>query len=50
MSLEHILLGMQREPSTGYELGKKFSEGARHFWFAELSQIYPTLKRMRDRG
>jgi PadR family transcriptional regulator AphA len=50
MSLNHILLGMLREPSTGYELGKEFSEGAQHFWFAELSQIYPTLKRMRDRG
>ncbi len=50
MSLDHILLGMLRQPSTGYELGRQFSEGAQHFWFAERSQIYPALKRMRDRG
>ena len=50
MSLDHILLGMLRQPSTGYELGRQFSERAQHFWFAERSQIYPALKRMRDRG
>ncbi len=50
MSLDHILLGMLRRPSTGYELGKEFSRSAQHFWFAERSQIYPTLKRMRDGG
>lgn len=38
------------QPSTGYELGRQFGEGAQHFWFAERSQIYPTLKRMRDRA
>jgi DNA-binding PadR family transcriptional regulator len=26
----------------------RFSEQAQHFWFAERSQIYPALKRMRD--
>ncbi len=50
MSLEHILLGYLREPSTGYDLGKEFAEGARHFWFAERSQIYPLLKRLERRG
>ena len=50
MSLEHILLGYLREPATGYELGREFSAGARHFWFAELSQIYPTLKRLEAKG
>lgn len=50
MSLDHILLGMLRRPSTGYELGTEFSKSAQHFWFAERSQIYPTLKRMRDGG
>ncbi len=51
MSLEHILLGMLREKrASGYELKKAFNEGARHFWFAELSQIYPTLKSLEQQG
>ena len=50
MSLDHILLGYLQTPSTGYDLGKEFEQGARHFWFAEKSQIYPTLKRLEDRG
>ncbi len=50
MSLEHILLGMLRSPSTGYDLGKRFAEAPAHFWFAERSQIYPTLKRMESQG
>lgn len=50
MSLEHILLGMLREPATGYDLGKEFHEGARHFWHAERSQIYPTLGRLEKKG
>ena len=50
MSLDHILLGLLREPATGYDLGNVFSENVRHFWSAELSQIYPTLKRLEQRG
>ena len=50
MSLDHILLGYLRRPATGYDLGREFEEGARHFWFAELSQIYPTLKRLESKG
>ena len=50
MSLDHILLGLLREPATGYDLGNAFSESVRHFWSAELSQIYPTLKRLEQRG
>jgi DNA-binding PadR family transcriptional regulator len=50
MSLEHILLGMLREPASGYDLKTAFNEGARHFWSAELSQIYPALKHMQRRG
>jgi DNA-binding PadR family transcriptional regulator len=50
MSLEHILLGMLREPATGYALRRDFEQVARHFWSAELSQIYPTLARMERRG
>jgi DNA-binding PadR family transcriptional regulator len=50
MSLEHILLGMLREPAAGYALRREFQQGARHFWSAELSQIYPALQRMERRG
>ncbi|MDH3224208.1 MAG: PadR family transcriptional regulator [Gemmatimonadota bacterium] len=50
MSLDHILLGYLQTPATGYDLGREFEEGARHFWFAERSQIYPTLRRMEKRG
>ena len=49
MSLDHILLGLLREPATGYDLKNAFSENVRHFWSAELSQIYPTLKRLERR-
>ena len=50
MSLEHILLGMLRSPRSGYDLRQEFEMGAKHFWSAELSQIYPVLKRMESRG
>ena len=50
MSLDPILLGLLREPATGYELGRLFNESVRHFWFAERSQIYPALKRLEGAG
>ena len=50
MSLEHILLGMLHEPASGYDIKSDFSQGTRHFWSAELSQIYPTLKKLENRG
>lgn len=50
MSLEHILLGLLRRPASGYELKTVFDEGIGHFWAAELSQIYPTLKRLEKKG
>lgn len=50
MSLDHILLGMLRTPASGYDIKRGFSEGARHFWSAELSQIYPALKALEKRG
>ena len=50
MSLDHILLGLLREPASGYDLKDAFSESVAHFWSAELSQIYPTLKRLEGRG
>lgn len=50
MSLDHILLGMLHKPASGYDLKQEFERSVRHFWFAELSQIYPALKRLEDRG
>jgi len=50
MSLDYILLGMLRDPAAGYDLRKAFDAGPRHFWSAELSQIYPALQAMRKRG
>ena len=50
MSLDHLLLGALREPATGYELKARFDEVFRHFWPAELSQIYRTLRRLEDDG
>ncbi len=50
MSLPHILLGMLKEPQSGYDLKKAFSNSLQHFWHAELSQIYPTLKRLEKSG
>ena len=49
MSLDHILLGLLREPASGYDLKAAFTEIGRHFWSAELSQIYPALKRLEAR-
>ena len=50
MSLKHIMLGMLREPHSGYDLKKGFDQSLRSFWRAELSQIYPTLQKMEDEG
>lgn len=45
MSLKHALLGfLNYGPHTGYELKKVFDISVAHFWNAELSQIYPSLK------
>jgi PadR family transcriptional regulator, regulatory protein AphA len=50
MSLDHILLGLLRQPASGYELKATFDDTIGHFWAAELSQIYPTLKRLQAKG
>lgn len=50
MSLQHIMLGMLREPHSGYDIKKEFDKSLRNFWRAELSQIYPLLQRMRADG
>ena len=51
MSLKHALLGiLSHGPMTGYELKQFFDSSVQHFWNAELSQIYPTLKNMEELG
>ena len=51
MSLKHALLGFLNHGSmTGYELKKIFDPSIGHFWNAELSQIYPTLKQLESEG
>ena len=49
MSLKHALLGLLTyRPMTGYELKQFFDSTIQHFWNAELSQIYPTLKNLEE--
>jgi len=50
MSIEKILLGLLREPASGYDLKTLFDQTIRHFWAAELSQIYTALQRMEKKG
>lgn len=51
MSLKHALLGfLNYGPHTGYELKKVFDASVAHFWSAELSQMYPTLKALETEG
>lgn len=50
MSLEHALLGLLRKPASGWDLKSEFEGSVGHFWSADLSQVYPTLKRMEKRG
>jgi DNA-binding PadR family transcriptional regulator len=50
MSLNYLLLGITRDGASGYEVKRAFEEGLQHIWDAELSQIYPALQRLEDRG
>lgn len=50
MSLDHILLALLVRPASGYDLKKEFDGGARHYWAADLAQIYPTLKKLESKG
>lgn len=50
MSVENILLGLLEEPRSGYDLKKDFDAFFNHFWAAEQSQIYRTLKSLDERG
>lgn len=50
MSLDHILLGILRQPGTGYDIKAAFDQVFNHFWQAQQSQIYRTLKRLEADG
>lgn len=50
MSLDHILLGILREPAAGYDIKQHFDAVFRHFWGADTSQIYRTLNRLEKDG
>ena len=51
MPLKHALLGfLNYQPLTGYDLKQHFDRSIYYFWNAKLSQIYPTLTRMKDDG
>src|ERR1700728_1154087 len=50
MSLDPILLGLLRKPASGYDLKTVFDERIHSFWPAELSQVYPALQRLEQKG
>ncbi|WP_068399974.1 PadR family transcriptional regulator [Kribbia dieselivorans] len=51
MELRHAILGLlAQRPMSGYDLGRVFQGSVAHFWHADLSQIYRTLRRLADDG
>ena len=49
MSLKHaILVLLETEPSSGYDLLKQFKKGLGYFWNASHQQIYQQLKGLLD--
>jgi DNA-binding PadR family transcriptional regulator len=51
MSLAHALLtSLLEQPSSGYELARRFDKSIGHFWQATHQQIYRELGRMEEAG
>lgn len=51
MSLHYAILGvLTATPMSGYELGTQLSSSMQWVWAAPLSQIYPTLSKLEERG
>jgi PadR family transcriptional regulator AphA len=51
MSLRHAVLGLLAvEPTTGYELARKFDVSLGNAWHASHSQIYPELGKLEGEG
>jgi DNA-binding PadR family transcriptional regulator len=49
--LKYVLLGsLGYQPLTGYQLKQFIDSSARHFWFAQTSQIYRTLDHLEKEG
>ncbi|MGL6234133.1 MAG: PadR family transcriptional regulator [Segniliparus sp.] len=49
MALEHALLvSLAEQPSSGYELARRFDKSISFFWSATHQQIYRTLKRITE--
>lgn len=49
-NLDGVLLGLLRNPATGYQIKQAFDSIFSHIWAAELSQIYRTLRRLEQDG
>ncbi len=46
-TLKYAILGLlNRQPMTGYDIGKDFNFQLAEFWSAKHSQIYPELKKL----
>ncbi len=41
---------MLHQRASGYELRKEFDQSLKHFWHAELAQIYPALHQLEAEG
>ncbi|MDH5547097.1 MAG: PadR family transcriptional regulator [Gammaproteobacteria bacterium] len=51
MSLKHaVLIALEENEGSGYEITKWFEDGPGHFWFATHQQIYRELAKMTDDG
>ena len=51
MPLRHSVLGLlATQPSTGYELARRFDASLANAWHASHSQIYPELGRLEEAG
>lgn len=50
MSLDNILLGILKKPAAGYDIKQQFEQVFRHFWSADLAQIYRSLNRLEKDG
>ncbi|EHS57732.1 PadR family transcriptional regulator [Paenibacillus sp. Aloe-11] len=50
-TLKYAILGLlNKEPMTGYDIGKEFGKDLGEFWTAKHSQIYPELKKLLNEG
>ena len=51
MSLKHaILILLESQPGSGYDLFKRFKEGLGYFWNAKHQQVYQELKKLNEAG